>query len=142
MRILGLSAFYHDSAACLLVDGQLVAAAQEERFSRQRHDARFPSEAVEYCLKEGAIKVSQIDAVAYYEKPFTKFERILETIVENAPASYPFAVKAIPVWIKDKLWMRKRIARELGCSLPIYFTDHHESHAASAFFASPFEEAA
>lgn len=142
VKILGISAFYHDSAACLLSNGNLLAAAQEERFSRVRHDPGFPRQAIEYCLKAGGIVVDSIDAVAYYEKPFLKFERILETIVEEAPASYRFAMKAIPIWIKDKLWTRSRIARELGSSIPIYFTDHHESHAASAFFPSPFDEAA
>ncbi len=142
MKIIGISAFYHDSAACLLVNGELVAAAQEERFSRKRHDAGFPLQSIHYCLGEAGIPIESVDAIAYYEKPFLKFERILETIVENAPESFSFAMSALPVWIKDKLWMRKRIWRELGHQIPIYFTDHHESHAASAFFPSPFETAA
>ncbi|MBI1860585.1 MAG: carbamoyltransferase [Deltaproteobacteria bacterium] len=142
MRILGISAFYHDSAACLLEDGRLVAAAQEERFTRKRHDPGFPSMAIDYCLKEAGVDLKGVDAIAYYEKPFLKFERILETVVENSPESFGFGIKALPVWIKDKLWMRKRIWRELGAEIPVYFTDHHESHAASAYFPSPFDKAA
>jgi carbamoyltransferase len=142
MNILGISAFYHDSAACLLRDGELIAAAQEERFSRVRHDAGFPGRAIRYCLEEGGLNTDAVDCVAYYEKPFLKFERILETVVENAPAGYWLAMKALPVWVKDKLWMRKRLLKELGRKIPVYFTGHHESHAASAFFPSPFDEAA
>lgn len=142
MNILGISAFYHDSAACLLQDGKLVAAGQEERFTRIKHDADFPKQAVEFCLKQAGITVEEIDLVAYYEKPFLKFERIVETIIENAPFTYDFAIKALPVWMKQKLWMRKTLQKELGKNIPVIFTGHHESHAASSFFPSPFNEAA
>lgn len=142
MNILGISAFYHDSAACLIQDGKIIAAAQEERFSRKKHDARFPKLAVDYCLKQGGIKASEIDYVAFYEKPFVKFERLLESYLAYAPFGFPSFIKAIPVWIKQKLWMKSLIQDELGSEIPVLFTEHHESHAASAFFASPYDEAA
>jgi len=142
IRILGISAYYHDSAACLLTDGEIVAAAQEERFTRKKHDHRFPGRAVEYCLREGGIAMAEIDYVAFYEKPFVKFERLLETSVAVAPRGLRTFLKAMPAWLGEKLWLRDVIARELGVDKPILFGDHHESHAASAFYPSPFEEAA
>ncbi len=142
MRILGISAFYHDSAASLLVDGQVVAAAQEERFTRRRHDAAFPREAVAYCLKQGGISAKDLDAVAFYDKPLLKFDRILETHLAWAPRGLKSFMMAVPVWLAEKLWMPTVIAKELGGDLPMLFAEHHESHAASAFFPSPFESAA
>lgn len=142
MNILGISAFYHDSAACLIQDGRIVAAAQEERFSRKKHDERFPKLAVDYCLKAGGIKAADLDYVAFYEKPFVKFERLMESYMAYAPHGFPSFIKAIPVWIKQKLWMKSLIHEELGVEIPVLFTEHHESHAASAFYASPFDEAA
>src|SRR6202035_1427518 len=134
MNILGISAFYHDSAACLVREGQIIAAAQEERFTRKKHDAAFPHKAIEYCLKEGGIKVSDLDYVAFYEKPFTKFDRLLHSYLAYAPAGLPSFLKAIPVWIKEKIWTKEVIAQELNYSGRIVFPEHHESHAASAFF--------
>jgi len=142
MDILGISAFYHDSAACLVRDGEIIAAAQEERFTRKRHDADFPKFAVEYCLQEAGIKTSALDYVGFYDKPFIKFERILETYLSIAPSGMKQFLTAIPVWLKDKLWTRENIRKHLDYSGPVLFTEHHESHAASAFFPSPFEEAA
>ena len=142
MNILGISAFYHDSAACLVQDGRIVAAAQEERFTRKKHDASFPRHAMEYCLKAGGITVDQLDLVSFYEKPFLKFERLLETYLSFAPSGYSSFIKALPVWLKEKLWMKDIILKELGREVEIIFPEHHESHAASAFFPSPFEEAA
>lgn len=141
-NILGISAFYHDSAACLLQDGRVVAAAQEERFSRKKHDYRFPRHAVEYCLKEGGIRIDDIDYVAFYDKPFLKFERILETHLWRAPRGILSFLTAMPIWLKQKLWTRELIRKELGYGGMVLFPEHHESHAASAFFPSPFEEAA
>lgn len=142
--ILGISAFYHDSAAALVVDGQLVAAAQEERFTRKKHDDRFPSLAIEYCLQEGNLSLSEIDYVGFYDKPLVKFERLLETYLAFAPRGFKSYAKAIPVWLSEKLNLRKTIRRELGTQFngQLVFTDHHESHAASAFFPSPFAESA
>jgi carbamoyltransferase len=141
--ILGISAFYHDSAAAIVVDGMLVAAAQEERFTRKKHDPDFPRRAVEYCLREAGIGANQLDYVAFYDKPFTKFERLLETYLAFAPRGLRSFSMAIPVWLKDKLFLRRRIRAEIpGTQAPLVFLDHHESHAASAFFPSPFEEAA
>ncbi|MBI9071470.1 MAG: carbamoyltransferase [Melioribacteraceae bacterium] len=142
MNILGISAFYHDSAACLVQDGKIIAAAQEERFTRKKHDFRFPTNAVNYCLTEGKIKVGEIDHVVFYDKPFLKFERILETYLSFAPVGIKSFIKAIPLWINQKLWMKEVIKKELGYEGNILFPEHHESHAASAFFASPFQEAA
>ncbi|MDA0692738.1 MAG: carbamoyltransferase [Nitrospinae bacterium] len=142
MNILGLSAFYHDSAACLVRDGEIIAAAQEERFTRKRHDAEFPKLAVEYCLQEAGIKVSDLDYVGFYDKPFVKFERILETYLSIAPTGLKQFLSAIPIWLKDKLWTRENIRKHLDYSGPILFSEHHESHAASAFYPSPFQEAA
>ena len=142
VSILGISAFYHDSAACLVQDGRIVAAAQEERFTRKKHDAAFPSRAIEYCLKAGGITVPEITQVAFYEKPFLKFDRLLHTYLGFAPAGLQSFLKAIPVWIKEKIWMKEFIRKELAYAGPIFFPEHHESHAASAFFPSPFPEAA
>jgi carbamoyltransferase len=143
VNILGLSAFYHDSAACLVRDGQIIAAAQEERFTRKKHDAAFPKQAVEYCLREGGIKVSDLDYVAFYEKPFLKFDRILHSYLAYAPAGLRSFLMAIPLWIRERIWMKEVIRSELaGFGAKIIFPEHHESHAASAFFPSPYQEAA
>src|SRR4051812_26279273 len=149
MRILGISAFYHDSAAALLADGRIVAAAQEERFTRKKQDARFPKNAIAYCLEEGRCTISDIDYVVFYEKPFLKFERLLETYVGFAPRGYQSFAMAIPLWLREKLFQKDIIRRELQAFAPdfdwqnkLLFTEHHVSHAASAFYASPFQEAA
>jgi len=142
MNILGISAFYHDSAACLVRDGKIIAAAQEERFTRKKHDFNFPKNAISYCLKEGNIKSQDVDFVAFYDKPFIKFERILETYLAYAPFGIKSFIKSIPLWIKQKLFMKEFIKKELEYDGKILFTEHHESHAASAFFPSPFQEAA
>jgi predicted NodU family carbamoyl transferase len=141
--VLGISAYYHDSAACLVVDGRIVAAAQEERFTRKKHDADFPSKAVEYCLKEGGITAAQLTHVGFYEKPLVKFERLLETYTSLAPRGWRSYLMAMPTWLGEKLWMSDDIADHLeGYEGPIFFGEHHESHAASAFYPSPFEQAA
>ena len=142
MNILGISAFYHDSAACLVRDGEIIAAAQEERFTRKKHDFSFPVNAINYCLEAGGIKGEALDYVAFYDKPFIKFERILETYIAFAPSGIQSFIMAIPLWIKQKLWMKETIKEQLGYHGKIIFPEHHESHAASAFFASPFQEAA
>ena len=142
--ILGISAFYHDSAAALLVDGQIVAAAQEERFTRTKHDAGFPTHAITYCLGEAGIQVSDLDYVGFYDKPLLKFERLLETYLAYAPLGFRSFVHSMPLWLKQKLQLPREIRRGLGgaYSKSITFTERHESHAASAFFASPFQNAA
>ena len=142
--ILGISAFYHDSAAVLVVDGEIVAAAQEERFTRKKHDQDFPQNAIEYCLREGGLSPSDLDFVGFYDKPFLKFERLLETYLGFAPAGFSSFLKAMPVWLKQKLHLPREIKRGLDHAYRkrIVFIEHHESHAASAFFPSPFEEAA
>ena len=142
--ILGISAFYHDSAAALVVDGDIVAAAQEERFTRKKHDPGFPANAVAYCLKEAGLEAGQLDYLAFYDKPLTKFDRLLETYLAYAPAGFRSFRLAMPVWLKDKLHMRRTLRKQfpLARKAPLVFTDHHESHAASAFFPSPFERAA
>jgi carbamoyltransferase len=142
--ILGLSAYYHDSAAALVVDGRIVAAAQEERFSRVKHDHRFPRHAVDYCLREAGMGPEELDHVVFYEKPFLKFERILETHLAVAPAGFRSFCMAMPQWIHEKLQLSRQISRGLKGKYPgrYVFTEHHESHAASAFYPSPFEEAA
>jgi carbamoyltransferase len=142
--ILGISAFYHDSASALVVDGQVIAAAQEERFSRKKHDPAFPSKAVAWCLESAGLTPAQLDYVAFYDKPLVKFERLLETYLAFAPRGLRSFSRAIPVWLKDKLHTRRNIRNGLGktCRAPLVFTDHHESHAASAFFPSPYERAA
>ncbi len=149
MRILGISAFYHDSAASLLVDGHIVAAAQEERFTRKKQDARFPVRAIAYCLEEGGTTLADVDYVVFYEKPFLKFERLLETYVAFAPRGYKSFAMAIPIWIREKLFQKDIIRRALETLAPgfdwqnrLLFTEHHLSHAASAFYASPFQNAA
>lgn len=141
--ILGISAFYHDSAAALIKDGEIIAAAQEERFTRKKHDASFPKEAVAYCLKEAGISTKDLTYVAYYEKPFIKFERLLMTYLAYAPVGIQSFLKAIPVWLKEKIFLKDLLYREIeGYEGDILFTEHHESHAASAFFPSPFQKAA
>ncbi len=143
MNILGVSAFYHDSAACLVRDGEIVAAAQEERFSRVKHDPGFPTEAVRYCLEEASLtNEAGIDLVAFYEKPFLKADRLFSTYLAVAPHGLGSFLEAAPAWIKQKVWIKALLADELGFDGPIIFPEHHESHAASAFFPSPFEEAA
>lgn len=142
MIILGISAFYHDSAAALIIDGKIIAAAQEERFSRKKHDHRFPIHAVNYCLEEAKISISDIDYISFYDKPFLKFERILETYLTYAPKGINSFIKAIPLWIKEKLWIKEVIKSTLNYNGRILFPEHHQSHAASAFYPSPFEEAA
>jgi len=142
--ILGISAFYHDSAAALVIDGEIVAAAQEERFTRKKHDPSFPTLASAYCLREAGLSASELDYVVFYEKPLRKFERLLETYLAFAPQGFKSFAMAIPVWLKEKTHLPKLIRQNLGRAVkaPIIFTDHHESHAASAFFPSPFAEAA
>lgn len=150
MYILGISAFYHDSAACLLKNGEIIAAVQEERFTRKKHDAGFPRYAIEFCLKEAQVSAEQIDNVVFYEKPFVKFERLLETYLAFAPKGFKSFAKAMPLWIKDKLFQKSILVRELKLSLGdevnwherLLFSEHHLSHAASAFYPSPFESAA
>ena len=158
MYILGISAFYHDSAACLVADGEIIAAAQEERFTRVKHDHNFPGNAARYCLKEGGITAEQLDYVAFYDKPLLKFDRLLETYLDYAPSGFGSFLKSMPLWIKEKLWMPDLIRVELAKAngveeerrakkegkkfeWKLLFGDHHESHAASAFYPSPFEEA-
>ncbi len=142
--ILGISAFYHDSAAALVVDGEIIAAAQEERFTRIKHDPAFPVNAIEYCLKEAGLKPEDIDYVGFYEKPFLKFERLLENYLAYAPIGFRSFLKAIPIWLKKKIHLPREMRAGLNHAYKkkFIFTDHHESHAASAFFPSPFEEAA
>ncbi|MEI7701326.1 MAG: carbamoyltransferase N-terminal domain-containing protein, partial [Planctomycetia bacterium] len=142
--ILGISAFYHDSAAALIVDGRIVAAAQEERFTRRKHDPAFPARAVEYCLQEAGLTAADLDYVAFYEKPLVKFERLLETYLAFAPTGFRSFLMAVPVWLKDKLYLNRAIRQALpnAKKAKLVYTEHHESHAASAFFPSPFEQAA
>ena len=140
--ILGISAFYHDSAACLLKDGRIVAAAQEERFTRQKHDHRFPRHAVAYCLGEAGITASDLSLVAFYDKPWLKFERLLETYLAFAPAGLPSFLKAMPLWLKEKLWMGEMVKDAVGFDGQLLYPEHHQSHAASAFFPSPYPRAA
>ena len=142
MNILGISAFYHDSAACLVQDGKIISAAQEERFTRKKHDFSFPKNAIHYCLQDSGLKGKDLDFVTFYDKPFIKFERILETYLAFAPIGIRSFIKAIPLWIKQKLWIKDLIQRELDYEGKIIFPEHHESHAASAFFPSPYKEAA
>ena len=150
MYILGISAFYHDSAACILCDGEIVAAAQEERFTRKKHDSGFPHHAIQYCLKEAEITADQINSVVFYEKPFVKFERLLETYLAFAPKGFKSFAMAMPVWIKDKLFQKSALIKKLKVTLDedvdwskrLMFSEHHLSHAASAFYPSPFESAA
>lgn len=140
--ILGISCFYHDSAAALIKGGDIIAAAQEERFTRKKHDSSFPSNAIAYVLSEAGITVKDLRYVAFYDKPFIKFERILETYVAYAPFGIRSFLMAVPLWIKKKLWMKELLKRELGYEGEMVFPEHHESHASSAFFPSPYKEAA
>ena len=147
MNILGISAYYHDSAAALVQGGRIVAAAQEERFTRKKHDAGFPTHAIRYCLTEGGIGSEGLDAVAFYDKPILKFARILETYFSTAPLGWRSFMMALPLWLKQKLWIPLEIEAALDklkipVKEPLYFPEHHESHAASAFFPSPFQQAA
>jgi len=142
MIILGISAFYHDSAACIVRDGNIVAAAQEERFTRKKHDFRFPNHAVDYCLKEAGISPDQLSYVAFYDKPWIKFERLLQTYLAFAPSGLTSFLKAMPLWLKQKLWMGDLIKNQVGFEGDIIYPEHHQSHAASAFFPSPFKTAA
>ncbi len=144
MNILGISAFYHDSAACLVQDGRIVAAAQEERFTRKKHDFSFPTHAIDYCLEEAGITTEQLDLVAFYDKPLLKFDRILETYVSYAPSGFRLFLMGLPLWLKEKLFMPRELDRGLSGRYKgrYVFMSHHESHAASAFLPSPFEEAA
>jgi carbamoyltransferase len=147
MKLLGISCYYHDSAACLVDEGRIVAAAQEERFTRKKHDEGFPTNAVRYCLAEGGVRPGELDGVVFYDKPLLKFHRILETYLATAPRGLRSAVMALPVWLREKLWIPPQIQEALelcgvGEAKEIFFTEHHESHAASAFYPSPFEEAA
>jgi carbamoyltransferase len=147
MRILGLSAYYHDSAAALVVDGTVIAAAQEERFTRSKHDARFPANAVCSCLEQGGVSLADLDAVVFYEKPFVKFERLLETYLSVAPRGFRQFLMALPLWLREKLFQKDLLIRELRQIDPRFdpdrlrFSEHHLSHAASAFFPSPFDRA-
>ena len=149
MRILGLSAFYHDSAAALVENGRVIAAAQEERFSRRKHDAEYPSQAIDYCLAEAGVSLSDVDYVAFYDKPFLKFERLLETYLAFAPRGFSSFRMALPIWLREKLFQKDHLRRKLQILAPdfdwqhrLLFSEHHFSHAASAFFPSPFQEAA
>ena len=142
MYILGISAYYHDSAACLVRDGEVLAAAQEERFTRKKHDHRYPSNAVEFCLRRAGITPKELTYVAFYDKPLLKFERLLETYSDYAPSGLRSFLMAMPLWLREKLWIREQVSKEAGFEGRVLFTEHHESHAASAFFPSPFESAA
>jgi len=142
MYILGISAYYHDSAACLVKDGEIFAAAQEERFTRKKHDFNFPYHAIKYCLSEGGISAKDLDYVAFYDKPFIKFERLLESYLAYAPKGITSFIKAMPVWLKQKLWTKELLKKDIGYEGEVIFPEHHESHAASAFFPSPYQQAA
>ena len=146
--ILGISAFYHDSAATILIDGKIIAAAQEERFTRKKHDSSYPFNAVEFVLNYAKIKLNDVDQIIFFEKPFLKFERLLETYVAFAPKGFKQFIQAMPIWLKDKLFQKKILFEELKKHdenfkdiKKLFFSDHHLSHAASAFFPSPFKEA-
>ncbi|MFA4843182.1 MAG: carbamoyltransferase N-terminal domain-containing protein, partial [Candidatus Omnitrophota bacterium] len=142
MHILGISCFYHDSAACLIRDGEILSAAQEERFTRRKHDFNFPIYCVKWCLEDAGIAIGEVDFIVFYEKPFIKFERILETYLTYAPSGIRQFIQAMPLWLKQKLWIPEVIRKETGFTGKILFSGHHESHAASAFYPSPYEEAA
>jgi carbamoyltransferase len=148
VRLLGVSAYYHDSAAALVEDGRVVAAAQEERFTRKKHDARFPTHAIGYCLDAAKIDLDCVDHIVFFEKPLIKFERLLETYLANAPWGFQSFRMAIPLWLKEKLFQKSNLQRALAAFAnsgrlddKLLFAEHHQSHAASAFFPSPFEEA-
>ncbi len=144
MYILGISAYYHDSAACLVRDGEVLAAAQEERFSRKKHDHRFPVAAVEFCLRHAGITINDVEYIAFYDKPLLKFERLLETYLDYAPSGFRSFMMAMPLWLREKIFIRNQITSNFGKDYQgkVLFTEHHESHAASAFFPSPFDSAA
>ena len=150
MYILGISCFYHDSAAALIKDGEIIAAAQEERFSRKKHDARFPEHAIRYCLSEAKIQLHNVSEVVFYDKPLVKFERLLSTYLAYAPKGFLSFISAMPVWLKEKLFIKSLLKKSLSqigkCKKsevpPLMFAEHQQSHAASAFFPSPFEKAA
>ncbi|RJP28957.1 MAG: hypothetical protein C4533_03960 [Candidatus Omnitrophota bacterium] len=142
MRILGISCFYHDSAAALVIDGQIIAAVQEERFTRKKHDSSFPLNSIKWCLEFAGISINEIDYIVFYEKPFIKFERILETALSYAPLGIRQFMQAMPLWLKQKLWIPEIIKKQLEFNGQILFVNHHESHAASAFYPSPYDEAA
>ena len=142
MNIIGISCFYHDSAAVLLRDGKIIAGAHEERFTRKKHDFDFPINAVKYCLEEGGITIDDVDYIGFYDKPLLKFERILITYLATFPKSFPSFIRAIPLWIHQKLWIPQIIRKKLNYKGEILFTEHHQSHAASSFLVSPFEESA
>jgi carbamoyltransferase len=142
MNILGISSFYHDAAAAVIMDGQLIQAVQEERFTRRKHDADFPKHSIESCLRQAGISIKEVDAVGFYDKPLSKFERLLFTYLSTFPRSISSFLKAMPVWMKEKLWVRQIIKKELKYTGPVYFSEHHISHAASCFLVSPFDEAA
>ena len=142
--ILGISAFYHDSAAALVVDGEIVAAAQEERFTGKKHDQEFPVHAIDYCLEAAGLRPEQLDYVGFYDKPLLKFDRLLETYFAYSPRGFRSFVQAMPVWLNKKLYLGREMKRALRGAYRkrFIYTEHHESHAASAFFPSPFDEAA
>jgi len=149
MKILGISAFYHDSAAAIIEDGQIIAAAQEERFTRKKHDPNFPANAVAFCLEYAGVKIDQLDAIAFYDKPLLKFERLLETYYAFVPKGLSSFITAIPVWLKEKMFLKRLIFEELAKiqtfdkkKIKLLFPEHHLSHAASAYYPSPFDEAA
>ena len=142
MYILGISCYYHDAAACMLKDGKIAAAAAEERFTRKKHDNDFPINAIKFCLKEAGVSAKQLDFVGFYEKPLLKFDRIIETAVKTYPKSFWMFCKAIPEWLTKKLRLPTTLRKRLGYDGRVYFIDHHKSHASSAFFLSPFKEAA
>jgi len=150
MKILGISAYYHDSAAALVVDGRIVSAAQQERFSRRKHDARFPADAIDFCLHSASVNLGELDRIVFYDKPLIKFERLLETYVAFAPRGFRSFLMSMPVWLKEKLYLKTLLKKELaalagirtGALPPLLFAEHHQSHAASAFYPSPFENAA
>ena len=141
MNILGISAFYHDAAAALLRDGVLCAAAHEERFTRKRHDPDLPEHAIRYCLEAAGLSVNDLDYIVFYDKPFIKLERILMTYVATFPRSLASFTKSMPIWLKEKLWIPRIIGERLGYEGEVLFAEHHQSHAASAFLPSPYEEA-
>ena len=150
MKILGISAYYHDAAACLIIDGEIIAAAQEERFTRKKHDSNFPVNAICYCLREGKTSSRDIDYVVFYDKPFLKFERLLETYLAFAPIGFKSFATSLPIWLKDKLFQKTVITnalrdlwgKDVKWEEKLLFSEHHLSHAASAFFPSPFDRAA
>src|SRR4029077_18454267 len=148
MRILGISAFYHDSAAALVADGHIAAAAQEERFTRRKQDAGYPENAIQYCLDAGGVQLNDLDYIVFYEKPFVKFERLVETYLAFAPRGFASFRMAIPLWLKEKIFQKRLLRDEFARYAPdidwderLLFAEHHQSHAASAYFASPFDEA-